>query len=170
MSVNSQFPFHSQRSRVCEARGFSLMELVIAMVITGILASIAIPSYNSYILKSHRTEAKSALLDLAAMEERFFSTQNVYSQIPTDLGYTGAAFPVTVGSGYYQVDIPNATFIAATAPTALSPGGTPASYSLVATPLGTQTNDLACTSFTLSSSGVQQAAGSDPNPNVDCWK
>jgi type IV pilus assembly protein PilE len=170
--MNAKIPDPVRRSSIRGARGFSLLELIIAMVITAILASIAIPAYNSYILKSHRTEAKSALLDLASMEERYFSTQNQYSQTPTDLGYTGAAFPVVVGSGWYQVDIPNATFVPATPPTALAPAGTPASYSLVATPVAgsVQVNDTACTSFTLTSSGIQTATGTDPNPNVDCWQ
>ncbi len=70
--------------------GMTLIELIIVMVIVAIMASIAIPSYNSYVLKSHRTEAKTALLDLASMEERYFSTQNVYSLLTTDLGYSGA--------------------------------------------------------------------------------
>ena len=36
-------------------RGFTLVELIVAMVILAILAAIAIPSYSSYVLKSHRT-------------------------------------------------------------------------------------------------------------------
>ena len=85
-------------------RGFTLVELIVAMVILATLAAIAIPSYSSYVLKSHRTEAKSALLDLASLEERYFSTANTYSNNPPDLGYTGAAgVPFTVGSGWYNV-------------------------------------------------------------------
>jgi type IV pilus assembly protein PilE len=156
----------TERSRMRASHGMSLIELVIAMVIVGILASIAIPSYQSYVLKSHRTEAKTALLDLASMEERYFSTQNVYSALTTDLGYAGM-WPVTVGSGYYQVQQP--VLVPAVAPTAAVPGGTPATYTFVATPLGVQVNDLLCTSFMLTSGGVKTATGSDPNPNVDCW-
>ncbi len=84
-------------SRRLKARGFTLIELLIAMVIVAILASIAIPSYQAYVLRSHRTDAKSALLDMASLEERFFSTNNTYSQTPTDLGYTGAVVPFTIG-------------------------------------------------------------------------
>ena len=100
MSMSTMEPSYRRRSG-----GMTLIELVIVMVIVAIMASIAIPSYNSYVLKSHRTEAKTALLDLASMEERYFSTQNVYSLLATDLGYPGA-WPVTVGSGYYQVQAP----------------------------------------------------------------
>src|SRR5208283_4009558 len=73
-SMSTLVRTHRRRSA-----GITLIELIIVMVIVAIMASIAIPSYNSYVLKSHRTEAKTALLDLASMEERYFSTQNVYS-------------------------------------------------------------------------------------------
>lgn len=152
-------------------RGFTLMELVITMVIAAILASIAIPAYNSYVLKSHRTEAKTALLDLASMEERFFSTQNVYSQLPTDLGYPNANFPVTIGNapGDYQITINAAQFAPATPPTAGNPAGSPATYGFTATAINLQANDAACASFSITSSGVKTATGTDPNADVDCW-
>ena len=153
-----------------EPRGFTLMELMITLAIAAILASIAVPAYNSYILKSHRTEAKSALLDMASMEERYFTTQNSYSTATTDLGYSGP-WPVTVGSGYYWIQDPTPTVIPATAPTALNPAGIPASFSLTAVPVpgNMQTEDLACQSFTVSSNGQKTATGNDPNANTDCW-
>ena len=152
---------------VSASRGFSLVELVVTMGILAIIASIAIPSYNSYVLKSHRTEAKTALLDMASMEERFFSTQNVYSTTATDLGYT--TFPVTIGNGNvngdYQIAAPNVT--AAVAPTAAVPAGTPASFTITATAVNTQANDSTCTTFTISSTGAQTAT---PAANAaTCW-
>jgi type IV pilus assembly protein PilE len=141
--------------------GFTLIELVVAMVVAAVLAAIAVPSYLSYTRQSRRTEAKSALLDMASLEERYYSTNNVYSGLTTDLGYTGA-WPVTVGSGYYQIQTP--TIQAAVVPTALIPAGTPATYTLVAVPVGDQTND-ACQSFTITSGGVQTSTPA----GVTCW-
>jgi type IV pilus assembly protein PilE len=148
------------------SHGFSMIELVIAMVIAAILAALAIPAYNSYVLKSHRTEAKTALLDMASLEERYFSTQNVYSAATTDLGYSGV-WPVNVGNNYYQVQAP--VVVNATAPSPLSLAGTPATFSITAVPINAQVADTACATFTISSGGVQTATGTDPNPNVDCW-
>jgi type IV pilus assembly protein PilE len=142
------------------------MELVITMVIAAVLASLAIPAYNSYVLKSHRTEAKTALLDMASLEERYFSTQSAYSAATADLGYSGN-WPVTVGSGYYQIQAPVVT--PATAPTAGNPAGIPASFTITAvpTPGTTQTQDTACASFTISSTGTQTAS---PLANsATCW-
>jgi type IV pilus assembly protein PilE len=150
------------RTRVGASGGFTLVELLVAMVIAGILLAIAIPGYSNYVRKGRRTEAKTALLDMASMEERYFSAQNVYSQLTTDLGYTGA-WPVTLGSGYYQVSI--SQFTPATAPTAALPGGTPASYTLQAVPLGDQVKDTTCASFTLTSQGVQSSTPAGGS----CW-
>jgi type IV pilus assembly protein PilE len=152
------------------SRGMTLIELVIAMVIVAVLASIAIPSYNAYVLKSHRTEAKTTLLDLTSMEERFFSTSNVYSTLPSDLGYgAAAAFPFNTISGYYQINVTPGAFSAATPPSALAPAGSPATYGFTATAIGVQANDTACATLSVSSNGTKTATGTDPNPNVDCW-
>ncbi len=144
--------------------GFSLIELMVAVVVASILVAIAVPTYTAQIQKSRRTDAKTALLDLAGREERYFSTNNgAYSSSPYALGYsnsTTATFPVTVGSGYYTVNV------AANAGTATAV----ATFTITATPTGTQVNDAACTLFTINNLGQQTATGSDPNANVDCWK
>lgn len=136
-------------------RGFTLIELVIAMVITAVLAAIAIPAYSHYVLQARRTDAKTALLDLASLEERYFSVNNTYTAVPTNLGYTGASFPVSVGSGYYTVNV------AVTAPAT----GTLATYTLTANAAGNQTKDTLCTSFTLTNAGVQTSS----DPANSCW-
>jgi type IV pilus assembly protein PilE len=152
-----------QRFGVCKQHslGVTLIELMITVAIVAIIAAIAIPSYNSYVLRSHRVEAKSALLNLATMEERLYSTKNLYSALPTDLGYSGG-LPIVVGNGYYQVNINNVQAATTTAP---------ATYTLTATPVAgnMQANDTACASFTVDQSGTQTATGS-PTATVDCWK
>lgn len=141
-------------------RGFTLIELMIVVVVASILVTLAVAGYSQQIRKSRRTDAKTALLALAGREEQFFSTNNNYSTIPTDLGYTGGAFPVNVGSGYYQVQVN------VPAPAA----GTPATFSLVATPLGDQAKDLQCASFTVQSTGQQSSLDSGgADSTASCW-
>src|ERR1700682_1711337 len=102
-------------------KGFTLIELVVAMVIAAILSAIAIPAYSNYVRKARRAEAKTALLDLASLEERYFSTQNIYSASWSDLGYSGASgSSISVGSNYYTVATP--TIVLAVPPTATSVG------------------------------------------------
>jgi type IV pilus assembly protein PilE len=150
------------------AAGFTLVELIVAMVILATLAAIAIPSYKNYVLKSHRAEAKSALLDLASLEERYFSANNNYTATPTDLGYPGASAPFYIGSGsYYQVV--QIGLVNATPPSGTSTGS-PATFYITANAVGNQQSDTACASFTVNSAGQQSATGTDPNASVDCWQ
>ena len=90
------------------ARGFTLIELMIVVAIVAILAMVAFPSYMESMRKSRRAEAKTALLDLAARQERYFTTHNAYTDRPDHLGYGSAAFPIDVRSGstaYYRLHI-----------------------------------------------------------------
>lgn len=143
--------------RPSRQQGFTLIELVVAMLVAALLATIALGSYSGQVRKSRRVEAKTALLDLAGREERNFSSTNNYTNVAANLGYTGA-FPLVVGSGYYTVTvtIPD--------PGQPAPGPQqPPTYLLTATPVGDQLQDTKCTVFTLNNQGLQTA--SDPS----CW-
>jgi len=130
--------------------GFSLVELMIVVTIVAILAAIAIPQYNTSVRQSRRTEAKSALLDIAGREERYFNTNNAYSSTPSDLGYgpVGSTFPETIGSGYYQVTV---------AVTAAAPPVLP-TYTITAVPItADQLKDTTCLFFSVTNTGLQSA-------------
>lgn len=149
--------------------GFTLTELMIVIVIASILLSLAVPSYMAQVRESRRTEARTALLDLAGREESYNATMNAYTNVAANLGYAGA-FPVTIGSGYYQV---NACFAAAGAAPACDPNANPPtgpSYYLTATPLGTQVNDTQCASLSVDSLGNKFAINSAGGANIQqCW-
>ena len=142
------------------SRGFTLVELMIVVVVASILLAVALPSYKSYVRQSRRTEAKSAVLDLAGREERYFSTNGAnYSAVATDMGYT--AFGIPIGNGYYKL----AVSVPATTPNAPA---TP-SYSVTATPVAgqSQVSDTQCTSFSVDSSGAQFSTGTATSQY--CW-
>lgn len=155
-----------QRGPFSNQRGFTLIELMIVIVIVSILVAIAVPSYTAQVQKSRRTEARTAILDLAGREERYFSTSNAYSQNDGPLGYAAATsnvriFNLSIGSGYYTVTVtvPDITQVP-----------TPAnSYLITATAAGTtQVNDAACTSFFINQIGQQGYGGSAPTA-ATCW-
>jgi type IV pilus assembly protein PilE len=144
-------------SRKNQSLGFTLVELMVTVAILSVLATIAVTSYSSQVLKSRRTEAKSALLDLAGREERLFSTTNAYSNLEASLGYAAAGSTTVMtnmafGNGYYT--------LTATTPTA-------SSYTLTATPAGSQVNDAACGTFQLNQLGQQTVAGTATA--ASCW-
>jgi type IV pilus assembly protein PilE len=68
--------------------GFTLIELMMVVVIVGILARVAIPSYMSYLEKGRLTTAKGIMQEMAQLVERSYSLNNAYpaaSAIPTSL-------------------------------------------------------------------------------------
>ncbi|HTD02240.1 type IV pilin protein [Undibacterium sp.] len=133
--------------------GFTLIELMFAVAIVGMLAVIATNSYRSQVLKSHRVDAKNAVLDLAAREEKYFATHNTYSIVGTDLNYS-TVFPVNVNSGgqvYYTLSVTQTTT---------------SDFTVTATPAGKQTSD-GCSSYILNNLGVQSNGTGATETN--CW-
>ena len=168
------------------ANGFTLMEVMITVVIIGILAAIAYPSYTNYVTAARRSDATIALTQLAAQQEKFFTRCGGYADTiglnplglcpPLPQGSPGgiivaATVSLNVGGttrdGYYNITI---------APIA---GSTIAnSFDLTATPLGGQLASDGgatgkCTTIVLNSTGAKSATGSDSllGPNGGrCWK
>jgi len=126
------------------ARGFSLMELLIAVVILGIIASIALPSYQSYVLRARRADGKAAVTDLAQRLERCFTQYGAYNDASCTVAASSAS-----AEGYYAVTV------ASTATT----------YTVTATAQSAQTSDSECTSLAMNQRGQQSATGS----GADCW-
>lgn len=72
---------------VKQQRGFNLIEIMIVVAIVGILASIALPAYRDYVLKSSFSEATSGLADKRIRMEQFFQDNRTY------VGSNGANLP-----------------------------------------------------------------------------
>lgn len=127
-------------------RGFNLIELVIVTTIVGILAAIAYPAYQSQMIRSRRADGQTALMNMAALMEHYYTENNTYiGANPTTLGVTTAS-----QEGYYTVNIS-----AATATT----------YTLSAVPVagGPQATDTTCGTLTLTNTNTK-----GPNPST-CW-
>jgi type IV pilus assembly protein PilE len=129
-------------------KGFTLTELVIVVVIVGILAAIALPSYSKQIQKSRRSDAKSALVGAAGQMERYFTERGTYAT--ATLG-SGGVYANTTQNGYYTLSFAN---LDAT------------SYTLKATPAGAQTGDP-CGNLTYDYQGNKGISGTAPMDQ--CW-
>lgn len=131
-------------------KGFTLLELMIAVVILTIIAAIAYPSYKQQITKSRRADAHRALLNFASLEERYRTDNGTYT---ADLTQLGAASPARSTDEYYEITV------------SAGAGGISDSYVLTATPRGAQAGDTECTSITYSSAGIRSS-----NAGVGkCW-
>jgi type IV pilus assembly protein PilE len=91
------FPLPQRRQR--SERGFSLIELLIALVIVGVLTAVALPSYKSYMTKSKRGAAQTAMMDLANREEQFLLANRVYADKATIVA-SGYGLPADVANNY----------------------------------------------------------------------
>jgi type IV pilus assembly protein PilE len=134
-------------------RGFTLVELMVVVVIAAILLAVAVPSYMTQIRQSRRTDARTAVLDLAGREERYFSTNaSSYTNVATNLGLAGIGVANPVGSGYYYV---SAVCSPACAPSAIAAP----SYTIIVLPVpgSSQSQDTPCQGFAVDSTGAQYA-------------
>lgn len=139
-------------------QGVTLIELVIVIVIIGILASIAVPTYSEYVLRSHRVEAKSALMKLAAAQEQYYLQNNTYataSKLST-APPGGLGIPATTENGWYTIVIAD--------------GANTAGFTATATSAGSQTRDTKCVTFTINQLGQKTATKSGgADASDDCW-
>lgn len=136
-------------------RGFSLLELLVVLCIVGILLGIVLPAYQSSVIKSRRSDAMAALVEVAGRQEQWRFVSDRYSSDLRDLGYD--ADPLVSGQGHYTISVaacPDATlsvcFLLTASPAATSP----------------QAADVRCGALTLDARGRRWASGTAPE---SCW-
>jgi type IV pilus assembly protein PilE len=166
-----------RRNKRIRSSGFTLVELMIVVTIVAILAAVGVPMYQTQVQHSRRTDAKTALLDLASREEKYLTLNNSYTSTATKLGYS--ALPTTVGSGYYTVYVcpGSATTTSSTTAQCIAEGpATGTSFIVAAIPVAgtSQANDSSCQYFAIDNTGTQyssdSAAGTGNNTTSTCWQ
>ena len=83
--------------RLKKQAGFTLIELMITVAIVGLLASIAYPSYTTYVRKSNRTAAKAQILDIANRQQQYLLANRTYATSLANLNYS---LPTDMSSRY----------------------------------------------------------------------
>ena len=121
---------------VRRARGFSLIELMIVIVIVGVLSAIAWPSYQQYVQRGNRAAAQSFMMTIAQRQEQYILTNRAYAPTIAALNLTPP--PETIGR--YNFDFESTTA---------------ATYVVRATPQGNQAVPGKFDVLTLSNSGAK---------------
>ena len=151
--------------------GFTLIELMIVVVIIGVLATIAYPSYTQYVSQSRRADAYTALSQIANNLEKFYSQCGAYTADITSATATNCTAPAggTLGLGANGNQSPNQYYLLTIA---TAGAGVPASgYLITATAQGLQSKDTDCRTITLDSTGAKKAKNSSSvDTSTTCWK
>lgn len=121
-------------------KGFSLIELMIAVVIVGILAAVAFPSYQNYVVKSNRAAAQAFMVDVANREKQYLLDARSYAP---DLATLGMTAPADVSKHYTSITI--------------AVSATPPAFTITATPTSSQ--QTADGALTLTSDGTKGPSG-----------
>jgi type IV pilus assembly protein PilE len=148
-------------NRMHRQHGVTLIELIVVMIIVGLLAAVAIPSYRSYVIRSQRADAKDALLALATAQEKFYLQCNTYATdianapdcVAGELQGTDAS-----KNGWYDLAI-------------IVGNATSYTVSAVAAAGENQFQDEACRTFRVTDRGIRTAAdSSDADNTAECWR
>lgn len=120
--------------------GFTLIELMIVVAIVGILAAIAYPSYQQYIIRGNRAAAQSTMMDIANRQQQFLLANRAYAS-KTTLEASGYALPSElVGKYSYDINVG---------------GGTVPSFTITFTAINAQASDG---NLSLDSQGIKDPA------------
>lgn len=140
--------------QVAKMRGFTLIELMIVIMIIGVLAAIAYPSYQGHVIKTRRAAAAACALEVSQFMERFYTTNLRY----VDGSGNAPALP----SMQCRTDI--AQFY-----TLQLSGTTATAYTVQAVPQGQQASrDTKCATISIDQAGVKKSSNTGTSA-TECW-
>ncbi len=138
--------------------GFTLLELMIVVVVIGILAAIAYPSYQQYVNKGRRSDAKAALLDIQLEEEKWRANNTTYTATLSNLGFSTKT--INSLTAYFSPDEYYTLTVTGASGTA---------YTATATYTGVQTGDTDCKTLSINQDGTKTSTNSSNVASSDCW-
>ena len=139
------------------SQGFTLIELVVAICIVGILVAITYPAYRAKVRESNRVEGRALLSEAVIHQEQYFNNNASFTTDMTALGY--ASDPALSSNGFYTLDAASG-----------SSGSIADSFVLTVQVAGSQSDDDEC--VTMSLDNLQQKSALDVSSGsatAICW-
>ncbi|HUQ09065.1 MAG TPA: type IV pilin protein [Steroidobacteraceae bacterium] len=136
-------------------RGVTLLEILVVLLVVGIIAALAMPSYRQHMVRVNRTEATSTLYEIASAEERHYLHRGSYTSDVTGAPPEGLGL-ARDGAHRYEYTV--------------SIAGDGQSFIARATPVrdGGQDSDAECLGFSLDHRGRRAVSGS--RDTSSCWR
>ncbi len=131
-------------------RGFTLIELMITMAVMGLLASIALPSYNNYLRTARRADGQASLIRIQGEETRYRTNNPTYTAALASLNISSNVSD----SGYYNVGITLST--------------DKLTYTASVTAIGDQAKDTTCATMSITYSSTSAPPSYSYSPST-CW-
>jgi type IV pilus assembly protein PilE len=141
-------------------RGMTLIELMVVVAIVAIVFALAFPSYERYVVRTKRTVAQNALLQVADRQQQFFMDNKQFAANLTNLGFNanpfvvddeGSATVAAAADAVYSITLSNVT---------------QTTWTATAAPLhGQLSRDTNCGSLSITQAGTKASSGGGAN----CW-
>jgi type IV pilus assembly protein PilE len=139
--------------------GFTLIELMIVIVIVAVLLTVALPAYQSSVLKSNRAAGKGVLMNIMSRQEQYFINNKAYATDPNELGLPenyyidNRANRVDASDAIYEIQLVNIATVFTAAK---------------AVPKNVQLKDTRCSTIVLGVTGARTVENASMSA-TDCW-
>lgn len=137
--MNSKFLKKNNQNNLTYQKAFTLIEVMIVVGIVAILAAVAIPNYNNFIIRGRLADMTGAMSTLRADMERYYNDNRTYTALPAPIVSPCTSPPSVAGKYTLTCNIVAAT------PT------TPQTVTIT----GTGAAQISGFTFTISSNGAQ---------------
>lgn len=143
------------------SRGFTLAEILTALIVVAVLVALAVPMWRNHQLRVHRAEGQAALIAAQAAQDKFFATHARYAngaEIPA-LAPAGLGLAPLSEHGFYRIEV-----------SASADGLAYVATARVTAAQG-QADDSRCVELSLDQNGRRRAVDTDgADRSADCWR
>jgi len=140
--------------------GFTLVELLVAVLVVAILLTLTLPSYQQQLRNTRRSLAGAALLEAMMRQEQYFVEHKHYAGTLMDLGYPGEPYAIDGAGNSLPENAPDRIYL-------IHLATSESAFTLFATPQFDQAADNLCGILSLDSQGSKRAAGE--GSARQCW-